>query len=196
MSKYTPNDKWSQRAAEAGYRARSVYKLEELDTKFKLLKSGITVLDLGAAPGSWLQYVSEKIGPKGMAIGLDLQEIEPIAENVKTFVVDITDIALVQNILNEQKISTVSVVLSDLAPKTSGIKDIDQWRSIELSEAVLETAEVVLAKNGICVIKVLRGADFDEFLRNAKQKWDLIKVAMVKASRDSSREVYVLLRKK
>lgn len=196
MSKYQPNDKWAKRAAEAGYRARSVYKLEELDTKFRLLKSGMTVLDLGAAPGSWLQYVSEKIGPKGIAIGMDLQDIEPIADNVKTAVADITDIEVVRRTLDEHKISTVDIVISDLAPSTSGIKDIDQWRSIELSEAVLETAEAVLPKNGICVMKVLRGADFDEFLREAKNKWNLVKVAIAKASRDSSREVYVLLRRK
>ena len=81
---YTPNDKWSQKAAELGYRARSVFKLMELDERYKLLRPGMNVLDLGAAPGSWLQYASERVGTKGIAIGLDLEAIEPIAKNVRT----------------------------------------------------------------------------------------------------------------
>ena len=195
MPSYVPNDKWSRKATEEGYRARSVYKLKELDEKFRILKKGMTILDLGAAPGSWLQYAAEKVGRKGAVLGIDLQVIEPVADNVHTFVADITDIEAIAEILNEQKISTVHCVISDLAPKTSGIKDVDQWRSIELSQAVLETAAVVLKKDGICVLKVLRGADFDEFLRETRKSWKLVKATSVKASRDSSREVYVVLKK-
>ncbi|TSC99419.1 MAG: 23S rRNA (uridine2552-2'-O)-methyltransferase, partial [Candidatus Peregrinibacteria bacterium Greene1014_49] len=90
--RYIPNDKWARKAKEEGFRARSIYKLQELDEKFHLLSPGITILDLGAAPGSWLQYVSGKIGPKGLAIGLDLQKIEKIAANVVTMQQDIMDL--------------------------------------------------------------------------------------------------------
>ncbi len=190
--KYTPNDKWSRKAAEEGYRARSVFKLEELDKRFRLLKKNMMVLDLGAAPGSWLQYAAEKVGAKGKVIGLDLQEIEPIGKNVMTAVADITDIDEVQKIIGK---NTIDIVISDVAPSTSGIKDVDQWKSVELSEAVLATAEKVLKKDKICVMKVLRGADFDEFLAQTRKKWKLVKATTVKASRDSSREVYVVLKK-
>ena len=98
---YTPNDKWARKAKEEGFRARSIYKLQELDEKFQLLHPGMIVLDLGAAPGSWLQYVSGKIGPKGLAIGLDLQKIEKIAPNVVTLEQDIMDLDAVEKIVHE-----------------------------------------------------------------------------------------------
>jgi 23S rRNA (uridine2552-2'-O)-methyltransferase len=185
---YTPNDKWSQKATAEGYRARSVYKLIELDEKFRLIHPGMTVLDLGAAPGSWLQYTAQKVGPKGTVIGVDLTEIEPI-EGAQTFVADITDNKALEKILPAH----VGLILSDLAPKTSGIQDIDQWKSIELSQAVLAVARERLKPGGVCVIKVLRGADFDEFLRDAKKEWADVRTFSAKASRDRSKEIYVLL---
>ncbi|MBU0459016.1 RlmE family RNA methyltransferase [Patescibacteria group bacterium] len=194
---YTPNDKLSQKAKAEGYRARSIYKLKELDEKFKLLKSGMTVLDLGAAPGSWLQYAIERVGPKGIVIGIDLQEIEPI-EGVDTFKEDITKIEEINKILNSQqrfenRCPRADIILSDLAPSTSGIKDVDQWKSIELSQAVVKIAKDHLKPGGTCVMKVLRGADFDEFLKELKKEWKNVKTAQVKASRDRSKEIYILL---
>ncbi|MDP6562097.1 MAG: RlmE family RNA methyltransferase, partial [Candidatus Peribacteraceae bacterium] len=130
--RYTPNDKWSQKAAAEGYRARSVYKLMELDEKFRLIKPGMTILDLGAAPGSWSQYAAEILDGNGRVIAIDLTEIEPI-EGVETHIADITDTKALDAILPEK----VDLIISDLAPKTSGIKDIDQWKSVELSQTVL-----------------------------------------------------------
>tara|TARA_Y100000310_G_C20533578_1_gene739726 strand:+ start:426 stop:1034 length:609 start_codon:yes stop_codon:yes gene_type:complete len=192
---YIPNDKWSRRAAEEGYRARSVYKLQELDERFRMLKSGMTVLDLGAAPGSWLQYVVEKIGPKGTAIGIDLQDMEPIEGTEHLYQADITDISAVEKILAKANETEVGAVISDLAPKTSGIKDVDQWRSVELSEAVVAVADRFLKPGGYCVMKVFRGADFDEFYGKLKNNWKQVKLQHTKASRDRSREVYIVMRK-
>lgn len=192
---YIPNDKWSRLATEEGYRARSVYKLKELDEKFRLLKPGMKVLDLGAAPGSWLQYAAQKVGAKGTVIGLDLQEIEPVEGPVHLFQADITDLSSVEKALKSSGVTTVHVVLSDLAPKTSGIKDIDQWHSIELSQGVEAAAREFLSPGGMCVIKILRGADFDEFFANLKLYWKDVKIQHAKASRDRSREVYVVMRK-
>ena len=186
--RYIPNDKWSKKAAEEGYRARSVYKLMELNEKFYIIRNGMTVLDLGAAPGSWLQYTAEEVGPKGRVIGIDLTEIEPI-DNVETYVEDITNVEAIQKIVPE----TVDLILSDLAPKTSGIRDIDQWKSIELSQSVVETAEQILRPGGKCVLKVLRGGDFEEFISECKQRWKKVKVFSVEASRDRSNEIYVIL---
>lgn len=186
--RYIPNDKWSRRAAEEGYRARSVYKLMELDDKFHIIRTGMTVLDLGAAPGSWLQYTAEEVGPKGRVIGIDLTEIEPI-DGVETYVEDITNLEAIQKIVPE----TVDLIISDLAPKTSGIRDVDQWKSIELSQAVVETADQILRPGGKCVLKVLRGADFEDFINECKEKWKKVKITSVQASRDRSNEIYVIL---
>lgn len=188
---YTPNDKWSQRAAREGFRARSVYKLQEIDEKFRLLKPGMTVLDLGAAPGSWSQYAMQKVGGSGSVIALDLQEIDPI-DGVQTHIADITDIEAFHALLPK----TTDLIISDLAPKTSGIKDVDQWRSIELSEAVLSVADEILRPGGRVVMKILRGADFDEFLKNCKVRFNDVKTFVAKASRDRSKEIYVIAKKK
>lgn len=189
---YTPNDKWSKRAAEEGYRARSVYKLQELDERYHLLRHGMTVLDAGAAPGSWLQYTSKAIGPQGKVVGLDLKEIKKVAPNVHTFVCDMLDAAAVDAILSKLGITKVDLVLSDIAPNTSGIKDVDQWRSLELSREVISVAKKVLKPQGVLVMKVLRGRDFDGFIAELKPLFKNVRTMTVQASRDRSREVYVV----
>lgn len=192
---YQPNDKWSQRAAEEGFRARSVYKLMELDQRMHLLTPGMTVLDLGAAPGSWLQYASQQIGTRGKAIGLDLTEIKPVADNVSLYVQDITDHAAIDAILQQENLQRVDIVLSDVAPNTSGIRDVDQWRSVELAMAVMETAKRYLKPGGKVVTKIFRGADFDKFLAEVRKSWEQVRLTTVKASRESSREIYVTAKK-
>src|SRR3989339_1830739 len=190
---YTPNDAWSRKAAKEGYRARSVYKLMELDERFHLLKAGQTVLDLAAAPGSWLQYVSKRIGSKGLAIGLDVKPIAPIADNVRTHEQDITHLEELDALLEAQHLPAIDLVLSDIAPSTSGIRDVDQWRSIELNQAAVDIAERFLKPGGVCVLKVFRGADFDSFLFKLKQTWKRVKPVQVAASRDRSKEIYIVL---
>ncbi|MFA6259000.1 MAG: RlmE family RNA methyltransferase [Candidatus Peribacteraceae bacterium] len=193
---YQPNDRWSQRAAREGYRARSAYKLLELNEKFQLFQPGYTVLDIGAAPGSWLQIAAQEVGEKGLVIGADLQPIDPVAANVRTIEQDITDYEAFLGTLREQGIHTVDLVLSDIAPNTSGIKDIDQWRSIELNQAVARIAQAILVPGGTCVMKVLRGADFDTFLCELKREWQSVRTYIAQASRDRSREIYLILQQR
>lgn len=192
---YIPNDKWSKRAASEGYRARSVYKLMEIDDRFGVLKSGDAVLDLGAAPGSWLQYASQAVGPKGLVLGFDLQDIAPVDPNVKTFKADITDRFVVEDLVRKEGLMEVNAVLSDVAPNTSGIKDIDQWKSVELAQASFAVARDMLRRGGCVVVKIFRGADFDEFLKQLKTEWPGVKVFEAEASRDRSREVYLIARR-
>ncbi len=192
---YVPNDKWSQRAAAEGYRARSVYKLMELDVKFRLLKPGMTVVDIGAAPGSWLQYVSERVGMHGKAVGFDLQAIAPVEKNVRTHVLDVNDTQMLLDILEREGASHPDLVLSDIAPSTTGIKDVDQWESVRLAQAVLEIGRALLSKGGRCVVKIFRGSDFDAFLVETKQAWHDVRIATAHASRDRSREVYIVATK-
>ncbi len=189
---YVPNDKWSQRAAKEGYRARSVYKLIEIDLRYHLLAPGKRVLDIGAAPGSWLQYASEKIAPTGKVLGLDLKEIEPIAENVVTRVVDVSDLDRVTEAIFSMEWDKVDLILSDIAPNTSGVKDVDQWRSIELNQHIAAIAWKHLRARGTVVMKVFRGKDFDAFTHELKTKFSRLKVMSAAASRDRSREVYVV----
>ncbi len=191
---YVPNDKWSQRAAKEGYRARSVYKLIELDVKYHLLHHGMKVLDIGAAPGSWLQYTSDRIGPMGKVLGLDLKEIKSIAPNVSSAVCDITDEVAVEKAMADVGMTQADIVLSDIAPNTSGIKDVDQWRSIELSRLVVQCARRHLKPGGKLVMKVFRGKNFDEFLQEVRKVWPNAKPYTVEASRDRSREVYIVCR--
>lgn len=155
----------------------------------------MTVLDLGAAPGSWLQYTSQRIGNRGRAIGIDLSPIEDVEKNVSTHEQDITDAQAVAAILDETGIKQVDLVLSDIAPSTSGIRDVDQWRSIELNQAVVDLAQRFLKPEGSCVLKVFRGADFDAFLAELRQTWKNVKPAHVEASRDRSKEIYIVMRK-
>lgn len=186
---YTPDDHWARKARDEGYRARSVYKLMELDLKFRLLKPGMHVLDLGAAPGSWLQYAAEKVGPEGVVIGTDLTAIEPL-KGVRTFQADITDRERVMTFLGKQKFD---IVLSDAAPLTSGVKDIDQWKSVELCRAAVAIAERVLKPKGTALLKIFRGADYDDFLKELKRNWKSVNPVSVKTSRDRSREIYLVL---
>ncbi len=189
---YQPNDKWARKAKEEGLRARSAYKLQELNERFHMLKTGITVLDCGAAPGSWLQVASQCVGPKGRVIGVDRTPIEPIADNVHTIQADILEHETLAKELAALGVKKVHVVLSDLAPNTSGVRDVDQWRSVELNQAVMALADQFLMKGGTCVMKLLRGADFDEFLQEVHRHFSTVKVNRVAATRDRSNEVYIV----
>ncbi len=189
---YVPNDKWSQRAAKEGYLARSVYKLMEIDARYELIRPGLRVLDIGAAPGSWLQYTSDKLGPEGRVLGLDLKPITFSAPNVMTKVVDVFDDAAVEAAIAGMSWQKLDLVLSDIAPNTSGIKDVDQWRSIELNRKIAAIAHRYLRGKGSVVMKVFRGKDFDMFTHELKTMFKRLKVMSAVASRDRSREVYVV----
>ncbi len=192
---YIPNDKWSKRAAKEGYRARSVYKLVEMDERFHLLKPGYVTLDLGACPGSWLQYTSQQVGPKGLAIGVDLQHIEDVGPNTRTYKGDMTDLDYLKEILAREGVKKVDTLLSDAAPNTSGIQEVDQWKSVELATAAFAAGEKFLRPGGKIAVKVFRGADFDAFIGTLKIGWRDVKVRVASASRDRSREVYVIAEK-
>ncbi len=170
-----------------------MYKLQELDERCGLLRPGMKVLDVGAAPGSWMQYTAKIIGPSGKVLGLDLQPIKAIGPNVVTAVCDVCDTEKVLATVAAQGWKYADIVLSDVAPNTSGVKDVDQWRSIELNQQVLAVAARVLKPSrGTVVMKVLRGADFDGFLAEIKRKFKRVKIVTVQASRDRSSEVYLV----
>ena len=201
---YNPQDRYFKKAKEEGYKARSAFKLKEINERFRILKKGDTVLDLGAAPGSFLQYTSQVIGLEGRSLGLDLQGIELNLPNIKTEVCDIYDEENVNGLVEvflktksrggngNAALKCVDVILSDLAPRTSGVKDVDQWKSVELCMQVMGIAKKWLKPRGNLLMKIFQGADFDEFYHEVKKYFKTIKIAKPDAVRDRSREVYLV----
>lgn len=191
MSRFTVQDHFFHEARRRGYRARSVFKLEEIDKKMHLIKKGDLVLDLGAAPGSWLQYFAERVGDSGTVVGVDLQEIENLSKHtVQTYVYDVFSDECKDFLTTHY--GKFTIIASDMAPHTSGIKDKDQWESVELSFRVMDFAKTMLLPGGCVVIKIFRGADFDSFWSRFKKYFKQAKIIIPQAVRSSSMEVYVV----
>ena len=189
------NDHYVQMAAAGGWRSRAVFKLSEIDEKDKLLKPGMTVVDLGAAPGSWCQYVTKHIQPGGRAIALDLLEMDPI-HNVDFIQGDFRE----DNVLHEleKKLGgrPVDLVLSDMAPNISGIAVVDQARAVHLAELALEFAREHLKPGGDMLIKVFQGGGFTELRDAVRPLFETMQMRKPAASRDKSPEVFLLARRK
>ena len=184
------NDAYVQRARSEGYRARAAYKLLEIDDRDHLLRPGLTVVDLGAAPGSWSQ-VAVKRCPGGRVFALDLLAIEPIT-GVDFIRGDFSEDPALDELTAKLEGAQVDVVLSDMAPNMSGIELTDQARSILLAELALEFAVDHLSDGGAFLVKVFQGAGFMEFRDEVRKHFRTLAVRKPKASRDRSAEVYLL----
>lgn len=183
------NDYWTRKAKAEHYPARSVYKLEEVDQKHTLLRPGHKALDLGSAPGSWLTYAAGRVGPKGLVVGVDIRRPDrPPGSGVKFIQADVLD--LTPEALAEY--GPFDVVLSDLAPATTGIKTVDQARSIELAQAALRLARTVLKTGGAFLVKVFQGPDTDDFFREIEADFKAAQRVKPKSSRSFSPEIFVL----
>lgn len=179
-------------AKQAGYRSRASYKIQQLDRRYGLLRAGDVVVDVGAAPGGWLQVAREKVGGRGFVLGVDLQQIARLPqENVKTLVADITD-SSTPDLIRQNLPRPADLLLSDASPKISGVWSVDHVRSIELVRAVLAAAERVLARRGRLLVKVFQGEFFEEFVGEVREKFELVKVSKPLASRKGSAEVYII----
>jgi len=179
-------------AKQAGYRARSAFKLKQFNERYKLLQLGNVVVDLGAAPGGWLQVARKEVGDEGFVLGVDLQEIAKLPyKNVKTLVADITD-PLTSELIRQNLPRPADVVLSDASPKISGVWSVDHARSIELADAAFTIAGEVLSQGGKLLIKVFQGEFFQDFVQNVREKFDHLKISKPPASRKGSSEVYVI----
>lgn len=185
-------DQYFRKAKAEEYRARSAYKLIQIQEKFKVIRKGDRVVDLGAAPGSWSQVVSGLIGPKGRIIAVDLQEIEALP-GVVTLQGDMTD-ADVQAQIVALAGGPVNVVLSDAAPSTTGIKLRDHVLSIELGYAALAVAKRLLKPGGALVIKVFEGEDLPGLIREVKLAFHPVKLHTPDATRNESWETFIVAR--
>ncbi len=187
------DDHYVKMAQQQGLRSRSAFKLLELQDKYQLIRPGMVVVDLGAAPGGWCQAVKSLLGPKGRIIGLDILEMEPL-EGVEFIQGDFTEdepLHELEQLLDGQK---VDLVLSDMAPNMSGMAAIDQAKAMYLAELALEFVKEHLKPGGDFVVKLFQGTDFDGYVREVRSVFEKVQVRKPKASRPRSREVYLLAR--
>jgi len=187
-------DYYFKKAKKENYPARSVYKLEEAQKKYRFIKTGDTVLDFGCYPGSWSMYAARVVGPEGLVVGVDLQKGEKIsiakAADIIWFCNDIMSDDIVEKIKEIKE--TFGIVLSDLAPRTSGNKWVDQQQSLNLAKRVFDLAASLLSKDGNFYVKVFEGEDFKEFVDSVRKSFKTVKIVKPKSSRSESREVFVL----
>lgn len=185
------NDAYVQRAQKDGYRSRAAYKLLELQERDRLMRPGLRVVDLGAAPGGWSQLAASLVGRKGRVIALDLIPFDPI-----------TGVEIIEGDFREDKVlgqlsellagEPLDLVLSDMAPNISGMKAVDQPRSIYLAELALDFALSTLKPNGAMVVKAFHGEGFDELVKTMRQHFERVVSRKPKASRPESRETYLV----
>ena len=183
-------DHYFHKAKRNGYVARSAYKLEEIDKKHRIICKGNLVLDLGCSPGSWLQYASRKVGEEGMVLGVDLKLVKhSLPSHVKVFQADIFDLTAKDLEMNG---GMVDVILSDIAPKTSGIRTTDAQRSFALNKQVLQLADELLRPKGALLVKAFQGAPMDGLLSAFRESFAKVKLCKPKSSRTESVEIFLL----
>lgn len=187
-------DAFVKQAQAMGYRSRARFKLDEIQAKDKIIKPGMNILDLGAAPGSWSEYASKIVGKKNKIIGLDLLPIEPI-DGVDFIRGDFRQEAVLDELYRVLAGATVDLVMSDMAPNFSGNKTIDQPSSMYLAELALNTAQTVLAKGGTFLVKAFQGVGFDDYRRAVAQSFASVAIRKPRASRAKSKEMYILARR-
>jgi 23S rRNA (uridine2552-2'-O)-methyltransferase len=189
---YNRKDFFYKKAKKENYAARSVFKLEEIGKRFQLFKKGQKVLDLGAAPGSWSQYVSEKIGQSGRVLAVDLQEIGLTLPNVFFVKSDIRELDW-ENIFLESEIKPpFDLVISDMAPKTTGIQITDQTRSMDLCEFALSIALTHLKPSGHFICKLFHGGEFEIFRNKIKKEFGKAEVLRPQSTRTHSKEIFLI----
>jgi 23S rRNA (uridine2552-2'-O)-methyltransferase len=185
------NDHWVQEAQRLGYRSRAAFKLTELAEKDKLLRPGMTVVDLGAAPGSWCQVLRQRLGASARIVAVDLLPMDPVA-GVRFIQGDFGDDAVLEAVEAGLSGRKAELVLSDLSPNISGIEAADQARGVHLAELALDFARRSLQPGGDLVVKAFQGEGFTEFQRLMQRHFDKVYVRKPKASRDRSREVFLV----
>lgn len=187
------DDPFVSRAQQEGYRSRAVYKLAEIDQRDRLFRPGMRVVDLGAAPGGWSQYAADRVGAAGRVVASDILGMDPIP-GVEIVTGDFREEPVLQAILRQLGGEAADLVLSDMAPNLSGTDAVDQPRAIHLCELALDLAARVLKPNGAFLVKVFQGQGSDEFLRELRRRFARVVIRKPEASRQRSREVYVLAR--
>lgn len=187
------DDEYVKRSQADGYRSRAIYKLIEIQEKDRILKQGMTVIDLGAAPGGWSQYAASILGDTGRVIALDILPMDSLAD--VTFIQgDFREDEPHQQLIDLLDGGQADLVMSDMAPNISGMSAVDQPRAMYLAELTIELAKETLSPGGAMLVKVFQGEGFDEYLKALRSAFGKVTMRKPKASRPRSREVYALAR--
>jgi 23S rRNA (uridine2552-2'-O)-methyltransferase len=187
-------DYYYRRAKAEEYRSRAAFKLKQLNKKFRLIKKGDAVVDLGAAPGGWMQVARELVGDRGFVLGVDIARIEPFpVENIAIIRGDFTSPEVVDEIV--EAVGRADVLISDASPDISGVWSIDHFRSLELAAQALELCRKVLRPGGNFLVKVFQGEGLEDFVREVRKNFGYVKVTKPRASRSKSSEVYIIGKK-
>ncbi|NWF87224.1 RlmE family RNA methyltransferase [Candidatus Bathyarchaeota archaeon] len=185
-------DYYYKKAKEEKYRSRAAYKLFQAIEKYHFMKSGDVVVDLGAAPGGWIQAARKVVGSKGFVLGVDLKSIEPFSQsNVRTFIGDLTKLETLEQILSALP-GKADVVISDASPNISGIWEVDHARQIDLAEQSLKIALETLRFSGSFFVKVFEGDLLNNFIAKMKEHFEIVRIIKPKASRVKSSELFIL----
>jgi 23S rRNA (uridine2552-2'-O)-methyltransferase len=192
---YKPKDTYFHKAKREGYPARSVYKLQEIDERYKIIKKGARILELGASPGSWIKYCLKKIGKGGYILAIDLEEpsltLPPQADFIKGDIFKINPESL-RGALARRQFDSFDLILSDLAPRTSGIRDVDQARSMELARRAIATGKEVLRKGGNILVKIFESNELPDLRKQLSSIFSRVILERPKAVRKGSSEIYLL----
>ena len=192
---YKPSDYYARKAKAEDYRARSVYKLQEIQQRYPVLAPGSKVLDLGAAPGSWSQYASQVIGPKGHVLGIDLTPIDLKLENGTFLAGDLNEVGWPDRLAQTAAPPPYDAVLSDMAPKTTGVRSTDMARSVQLCEQALWVAQQVLRSGGHFVCKMFDNAETNAFRQTLRQHFGEVQIVRPKSTRQVSTEIFFVARR-
>jgi 23S rRNA (uridine2552-2'-O)-methyltransferase len=187
------SDIYVKRAKQEGFRARSVYKLMEIQERYKIIKSNMIVVDLGASPGGWSEYVVELVAPKGRVFALDILPMQSIG-GVEFIQGDFTQDVVMQDLCARLGGQKVDAVLSDMAPNLSGLSIVDQARSMDLVKRAFVFAQMVLKPGGLFLTKIFQSEEFDGFLKSLRRSFGEVKVIKPEASRARSGEIFLLAR--
>jgi 23S rRNA (uridine2552-2'-O)-methyltransferase len=194
---FNPRDHYFKKAKAENFAARSVFKLEEIDQRYRILKEGQTVLDLGASPGSWSQYASKKVGTNGRVLGVDLSPVTVKLPNAIFIQADLRDLNLEQVFQEHGFQPPFDLVISDMAPKTTGIRMTDQARSMELCELALDISRRFLKPGGNFVCKLFHSDDFVKLRDDIKRNFEKFEAVKPHSTRTISKEIFLIgLRKK
>jgi 23S rRNA (uridine2552-2'-O)-methyltransferase len=193
---YNPRDHYFKKAKENNFAARSVFKLEEIDHKFKVLKPKQMILDLGASPGSWSQYCSQKIGPEGRILGVDLKPVTAKLKNAVFIQADLRSLNLEDTFKEHGFFPPFDLVISDMAPNTTGIRMTDQARSFDLCDLALNISRQFLKKNGHFICKLFHSDEFTELRNHIKHDFEKFEAVKPDSTRKISKEIFLVGLKK
>lgn len=189
---FNPQDHFFKKAKKENFAARSVYKLEEIDKRYKIFKTNDRVLDLGASPGSWSQYVSQKVGPQGKVLGVDLKPVEVKLANATFIQADLRDLKLQEVFTEHQFAPPFDSVISDMAPATTGIRITDQARSLELCELALKLAVQYVKPKGHFICKMFHSDEFQNLKKQIVQHFEKFEAVKPEATRAISKEIFLV----